>query len=161
MNPNLIISGRWESSKWGPLDAMTKAQLLPFSRLVPAGPGGITFGPDNIWQPYTSRRFRLNLPRPLGVDAARPVATPPLPPWAQPQATTCCSWTLACSVSCGLLLIKNSHSWQRAPAVMMLWDSSRPFEIPLSGQLFGVGPRTRLRILNRNYCFHKLLYHCQ
>lgn len=80
---------------------------------------------------------------------------------AQPPATTCCSWTLARSVYCGLLLIKNSHSWQRAPAVMILWDSSRPFEILLSGQLFGVGPKTRLRILNRNDCFHRLQYHCQ
>lgn len=145
------------SSKWNPLDAVAKAWLLPFSGRVPAGPGGFTFGPDNIWQPYTSRRVCLNPLGPQGVDAARPVAPPHIPHlfYILSQAMTCCSWTLARSVPCGLLLIKNSHSWQTAPAVMILWDSSRPFEIPLNSQLFGADPRTLQRILNRNDCFHR------
>lgn len=159
-NPNLINSGSWESRKWSPLDAMIKARLLPFSRLALARPGGFTFGPDNIWQPCPSRRFCLNLLCPLGADAARPAAsTQPLS--AAPRilripspAVTCCSWTVARSASCALLLIINSHSWQTAPAVMILWDSSRPFEIPLSGHLFGVRPRSHLRILNRKDSFH-------
>lgn len=75
---NFINSGSW-SSKWSPLDTMTKAQLLPFSWLAPAGPGSFTLGPDNTWQPYTSRRFCLNLLCPLGVDAARPVSPPTIP----------------------------------------------------------------------------------
>lgn len=137
---------------------MTKARLLPSL----SGPDSFTFGPDNIWQPHTSRRFCLILLCPLGADPARPVAPPPLSTASRihrlPSPATTCSWTLVCSVSCGLLLIKNSHSWQTAPAVMILWDSGRPFEIPLSGQLFGVVPRTQLRILIRD---GRLSYHCQ
>lgn len=44
---------------------------------------------------------------------------------------------------------------EKALPVMIL----RPFEIPFIGQLFWVGARIRLRILNRND--HRLQYHCQ
>lgn len=130
-NPNFIYSGSWNSSKWELLDTMTKTQLLPFSWQVYAGPGSFTFGPDNIWQPYTSRRFCFNLCA-LGVDIAKP--PPPVLHIPNP-AMTWCSWTLAHSVPCVPLLIKNSHSWQTVPAVMILWDGSRPFEIQLHSYL--------------------------
>lgn len=51
------------------------------------------------------------------------------------------------SVPRGLLLIKNSHIWQTAPAVMILWDTSRPFE---HWTLIYLGPRYQWRIVNRD-----------
>lgn len=149
LHPKLINSGS-DYSEWSPLDATTKARLSPFLWQPSASPGSFTFGPDNIWQPCTSRRFCLNLLSPLGADTARQVAPNPFSreatqdspnPQLSPDLLQPDLGTGRC-ISCGLLLIIHSHSWQTAPAVMILWDCSRPFETSLSGQLFGVHPRT-------------------
>lgn len=100
LHPKLINSGS-DYSEWSPLDATTKARLSPFLWQPSASPGSFTFGPDNIWQPCTSRRFCLNLLSPLGADTARQVAPNPFSREAprilriSSSAPTCCSRTLA------------------------------------------------------------------
>lgn len=118
---------------------MTKTQLLPFSQLywvrqfyiwsrqhealhiwkvLSKSTGSLGYGCCPVCSPHHAQPTRILL-----------ISSP---------ATTCCSWTLARSVPCGLLLIINSHSLQKAPAVMILWDRGRNFDMLFSGQLFGL-----------------------
>lgn len=144
----------WESSSWSPLDAATEAWLLLFSRLCACCRWPYIWSRQHLATSHIQKVLsQLCVSPGCGRCQACSSSRSSPPPSAAPRflkipspAVTHCSWTLARSVSCGQRLIINSHSWQTAPAVMILWDSSRPFEAPLSGQLFGVRPRTQLRI---------------
>ena len=76
-------------------------------------------------------------------------------PWLHPPspvpAMTCCSWTLA--RLCPLWPASNQKQPQFGRQHLQLWyyeTAADLFEISLSGQLFGVGPRIPPRILNRS-----------
>lgn len=133
----------------------TKSQLLPFSWLVNqcdiwSRRHLATFHFQKVWYQTQESPRVWKLP---GLWLCYHPSTVSFLHFPRP-GTTCCSWTSVHPFPCGLLLIRNSHGWQTAPADMTLWKSTRPFGFPL---LFRVGHRNNLTLLIINEYF---LYPC-